>query len=156
MGSVLATSIHSLAAVIWVGGMFFAYQVLRPAAMVLEPPQRLTLWGEVFGRFFKWVWAIVILTPLTGYYRLYTDMGGFSEAAIHIHIMHMTGLLMIIIYLYLYFVPYREFKTAVNAQTWPQAGAQIGKIRWLILINLILGLITVVVGVSVTYWPLLS
>ena len=156
MGSLIATAIHSVAAVLWVGGMFFAYQVLRPAAMVLEPPQRLALWSQAFARFFPWIWAIIFLIPLTGYYRLFADMGGFSEAGIHIHIMHMTGLLMIMIYLYLYFVPYRNFKTAVNAENWPQAGAQIGKIRWFILTNLIIGLITVIVGASGTYWPLLN
>ena len=39
----LAISLHVLAAVIWVGGMFFAWIVLRPvAASQLEPPARLT------------------------------------------------------------------------------------------------------------------
>ena len=37
-------TLHLLSAVIWVGGMFFAYMVLRPAAAtLLEPPQRLPL-----------------------------------------------------------------------------------------------------------------
>ena len=30
-------ALHTLAAVIWVGGMFFAYLVLRPSAGALEP-----------------------------------------------------------------------------------------------------------------------
>lgn len=48
--------IHLLAAIVWVGGMFFAYMVLRPAAVeVLEPPARLRLWNVVFRRFFPWV-----------------------------------------------------------------------------------------------------
>jgi len=34
-------AIHALAAVIWVGGMFFAYMVLRPSAGPLEAPLRL-------------------------------------------------------------------------------------------------------------------
>ena len=37
----LAITLHILGAVIWVGGMFFAYMALRPvAAALLEPPQR--------------------------------------------------------------------------------------------------------------------
>lgn len=37
-------TLHVLSVVIWVGGMFFAYMVLRPvAAAQLEPPVRLTL-----------------------------------------------------------------------------------------------------------------
>ena len=36
--------LHLLGVLIWVGGMFFAYMALRPAAaQLLEPPQRLTL-----------------------------------------------------------------------------------------------------------------
>ena len=47
-----AIAIHALAAVIWVGGMFFAYMVLRPSAGPLEAPVRLQLWERVFSRFF--------------------------------------------------------------------------------------------------------
>ena len=48
-----ALAIHLLLALLWVGGMFFAYLVLRPvAATELEPPQRLPLWRGVFSRFF--------------------------------------------------------------------------------------------------------
>ena len=40
----LALSLHVLFAVIWVGGMFFAYIVLRPvAAELLDLEQRLRL-----------------------------------------------------------------------------------------------------------------
>ena len=50
----IAITLHLLAAMIWIGGMFFAYMVLRPAAVeVLELPVRLSLWVAVFRRFFK-------------------------------------------------------------------------------------------------------
>ncbi len=49
-------ALHVLAAVLWVGGMFFAWMVLRPAAVaVLQAPERLRLWAEVFRRFVQWV-----------------------------------------------------------------------------------------------------
>ena len=47
--------------------MFFAHQVLRPAAAALEPGPRLPLWSRVLGRFFAWVFAAIILLLLTGY-----------------------------------------------------------------------------------------
>ena len=50
----LLIALHLLAAVIWVGGMFFAYMVLRPSAGLLEPAARLPLWQRVFGHFFPW------------------------------------------------------------------------------------------------------
>jgi len=47
---------------VWIGGMFFAHQVLRPVAVAqFEPPQRLPLWDGVFSRFFPWVWAAIIV-----------------------------------------------------------------------------------------------
>ena len=52
----IALALHVLAITVWVGGMFFAYMVLRPiAASQLQPPQRLPLWQGVFSRFFPWV-----------------------------------------------------------------------------------------------------
>lgn len=59
----VSTAIHALSAVIWVGGMVFAYAVLRPSLGALEPPQRLTLWRNVFERFFVLVWIIVVALP---------------------------------------------------------------------------------------------
>lgn len=45
-------TLHVLSALVWVGGMFFAWMVLRPAAMkALEGPARLKLWVEVFQGF---------------------------------------------------------------------------------------------------------
>ena len=64
--------IHLISVVIWVGGMFFAYVVLRPAAVdVLQPPERLRLWDNVFRRFFNWVWGAVGLILVTGFYMIY-------------------------------------------------------------------------------------
>ena len=61
----LLTLLHILAAVIWVGGMFFAWMILRPAlGASLEAPQRLQLWSAVFPRFFVWVWLAVLLLPI--------------------------------------------------------------------------------------------
>ena len=49
---VIAFALHVLSAVIWVGGMFFAYVILRPATSAMEPPTRLRLWRRVFQKFF--------------------------------------------------------------------------------------------------------
>ena len=45
--------LHLLAVLLWVGGMFFAHFILRPAAVeALEAPQRLKLMDAVLRRFF--------------------------------------------------------------------------------------------------------
>jgi len=64
----LAFTLHLLAVVIWVGGMFFAYMALRPVAgTLLEPPVRQALWAGVFKRFFPWVWASIVVLLGTGF-----------------------------------------------------------------------------------------
>ena len=73
----LLAALHALAAVVWVGGMFFAYMVLRPATGPLAAPMRLQLWQRVLGRFFPWVWASVAVHLATGYGMLFAFFGGF-------------------------------------------------------------------------------
>ena len=139
--------IHLLAAVIWVGGMFFAYVALRPAALeVLEPPQRLSLWDAVFRRFFSWVWGAVSILMVSGLYMVYL-YGGLAHVARHIHIMLVIGLTMMVIYGYVYFACYVPFSLHVAKQRWKEAGEILGKIRKLIAVNLSLGLLTVCVAV---------
>ncbi|NIR59652.1 MAG: hypothetical protein GWO02_09080 [Gammaproteobacteria bacterium] len=144
----LALALHALAAVVWVGGMFFAYMALRPAAgAVLEPPQRLPLWARTFGRFFPWVWAAVIALLATGYWMIFAGMGwGMAQAPVHVHIMQGLGILMMLIYLHVFFAPYRRLRRAVEAQDWPAGGKALGQIRVLVAINLVIGLIVVAVA----------
>jgi len=144
--------IHLLAALIWVGGMFFAYVVLRPAAVeVLEPPQRLRLWDAVFRRFFHWVWGAVGVLLVSGFYMIYL-YGGFFSAPRHVHVMLALGLAMMAIYGYVFFACYAPFKLHVAKQQWKDAGGMLGKIRKLIAVNLALGMLTVCVAVIGTAW----
>jgi uncharacterized membrane protein len=136
--------LHLLGVVVWVGGMFFAYMALRPvAASVLEPPQRLTLWTGVFGKFFPWVWVSVILILLTGLHML-VAFGGMA-APLYVLAMLVLGLVMMLIYVVVFFSPYQKLKRAVGEQNWKAGGAALGQIRQLIGVNLSLGLITIAV-----------
>ena len=136
--------LHVMGVVVWVGGMFFAYMALRPvAASVLEPPQRLTLWAGVFGKFFPWVWASVALILLTGLHML-VKVGGMA-APHYVIAMLVLGVLMMLIFAHVYFAPYKRLKRAVCEQNWKAGGAALGQIRMLIGINLSLGLLTIAV-----------
>jgi len=140
----LSLLLHVLGVVVWVGGMFFAYMALRPvAASVLEPPQRLTLWAGVFGRFFPWVWASVALILLTGLHML-MKLGG--AAAPHYALaMLALGVVMMLIFAHVFFAPYGRLKRAVAQQDWKAGGAALAQIRHLIGINLSLGLLTIAI-----------
>lgn len=139
------TLLHVLASVVWVGGMFFAHQCLRPAAIAtLEPPLRLSLWRGVFGRFFPWVWISVVALLLSGQVMV-VQMGGMATVPMHVHIMVSIGYLMAALYAWLYFVPFAAMKRAVVAGDWPAAGAALNRIRMLVGTNLTLGLLNIAV-----------
>lgn len=153
----IALTLHLLSAVIWVGGMFFAYMALRPvAASLLEPPLRLTLWAQVFTRFFPWVWAAVILLLGTGLWLIFAVYGGMKQSGLHIHIMLLLGLIMMLIFFHIYFAPFRRLKQAVAEQNWPTGGEKLAQIRKLIAVNLSLGLLIVVIATLGKYAALFS
>jgi len=139
--------LHVIAVVIWVGGMFFAYNFLRPAAAEsLEPPARLTLWTAVFSKFFPYVWASVILLPLTGYLMIFSRWDSIANAPLYVHIMNGLGVAMILIYMYVFFSPFKRLKLAVAEQKWPDGGKALAQIRILVAVNTALGLVVIVVA----------
>lgn len=142
-----ALMLHVLSAVVWVGGMFFAYMVLRPvAAGLLEPPQRLTLWARVFATFFPWVWLAVITLLASGYGMLFLFFGGFAQTPVYVHLMQAIGIVMMLIFGHIYFSPYRRLQRAVREEDWQGGGERLAQIRRLVGINLILGLLNVAIA----------
>jgi uncharacterized membrane protein len=148
----LALALHILGAVVWVGGMFAAYMCLRPAAGGIDAPVRLRLWRAFFAKFFPWVWGSIVLLLASGYWILFVTFGGFAGAGVHVHVMQGLGWVMIALFLWLFHGPWLAFKRAVDAENWPAAGSNLGRIRQIISVNLPLGLIVVVVGASGRYW----
>lgn len=136
----LAIALHGLAAALWVGGMFFAYVVLRPTVALMEPHRRLTIWAGAFRRFFPWVWMSVVVLPVTGYWLVFRAFGGFATSPVYVHIMHAVGLLMIGLFAYLYYRPYAVFQQAVQVEDWLAAGVALNRVRHVVLVNLLLGL----------------
>ena len=137
---------HLLAATVWVGGMFLMHVCVRPNLPDLDPPVRLTLLHGIFKRFFPWVMMAVVALPLSGYTLIIGAYGGFAGMPIALHIMHALGLVMFALFLHMYFAPWRRMRKAVAETDWQAAGAALGQIRMIVLINLVLGLITVAMG----------
>jgi len=147
-----ALILHSLAAVVWVGGMFFALLALRPATAPLDPGPRLELWSRVLARFFAWVIAAIGLLLISGYGMIFGVFGGFAGAGLHVHLMQALGIIMMLLFFHLYFAPWRRFRAAVARRDNPAAARQLVQIRRIVTINLFLGLVTVAVGSSGRYW----
>ncbi len=133
----LANSLHFLSAIIWIGGMFFAYVALRPAAGMMEPEQRLTLWARTLSRFFPWVIISIVLLFASGAYLIIVHKIFLSPA---LQIMIALAIVMTLMFLHVYFAPFKKLKQNVTIRDWPAAGKNLAQIRLLVGINLSIGL----------------
>jgi uncharacterized membrane protein len=142
-------TLHVLSALVWVGGMFFAWMVLRPAAMkALEGPARLKLWVEVFQGFFRWVWVAVVLLPVSGVGMIHLQYSGFEAAPRYVQVMMGLYVVMTALFIRIQALLLPELRTAVAAQDWPTGAATLGKIRKLVGINLMVGLVLVAIAAA--------
>ncbi len=150
MGIYLA--LHVLSVVVWVGGMFFAWMVLRPvAAGQLEPPLRLKLWRGVFERFFPWVWAGILLIIASGTMMI-IETGGLAATTPSVRAMITLGTVMMLIFFHVYFAPFRRIRRCLDAEDYPAAGQQLATIRKLVGFNTLLGVITIAVATAGKYY----
>src|SRR6516164_10411523 len=107
-------AVHVLCAVVWVGGMFFAYVVLRPSLSVLEPIQRIALHTQVFRRFFLVVWHVMPLILLSGFAVLFGLYGGPAAAPWNVASMMLLGLIMSAVFVLIVFGPYARFRRTTD------------------------------------------
>lgn len=148
----IAHALHVLAVVLWVGGMFFAHMILRPAAVSqLEPPLRLNLWRHVFNRFFPLVWAIIVLVPVTGILLMkpFVSAGGVP---VYVHIMTLLGIIMIMIFLHVFFAPFRRLKQRLDENDIPGAAKKLNQIRFLVGTNTVIGFLTIIIATAGKYY----
>ncbi|HVI50385.1 MAG TPA: CopD family protein [Candidatus Sulfotelmatobacter sp.] len=152
----LILALHTLAAVVWVGGIFYTLIIFRPAvgslANSLGERTRLELWQAVLGRFFHWVWGCVAVLLLTGYGVVIFGYEGFSAIGLHIQIMQITGIIMIALFLFLWGRPWQEFRHAVERGDVPAAQHFLAQIRAVAIANLLLGLFTAAIGATGGFW----
>lgn len=138
--------LHIAAIVVWVGGMFFAHFCLRPAAAEQLPPaQRLPLLLAVLGRFFVAVSVALVFLWGSGIV-LFSNPGPLAPT--NWHAMTGVGAVMTVLFLVIMLRAFPRMKRAVAGQDWEGAGAAMGSIRTLVLINLLLGFLTIAIAVN--------
>ena len=137
---------HVLGVVVWVGGMFVLHFAVRPsAARLQEPSVRLTFLSSTLGRFMSWA-ALAIVVLLASGLAMILIGGGFKNAHLSVHLMLAVGLVMMLLYLHIRFAPFRRMRAAVMAGDWAVAGANLDMVRKMVLINLVLGFITIAIA----------
>jgi uncharacterized membrane protein len=148
----IALSLHVLAATVWVGGMFFAYVCLRPAAGQLDAAIRLKLWADVLARFFAWVGLSAVVLLVTGFWMIFAKLGGMKGVGMHVHAMLGLGVLMMLLAAHVYFAPLRRLRHAVAGGHWTEGGHKLAQVRLFVAVNLLLGLIVVVLASGGRYF----
>jgi uncharacterized membrane protein len=127
--------------------MFFAWMILRPAAMAaLDGPARLKLWVNVFQRFFVWIWVVVLVLPISGVGLLQLRFSGFETAPRYVQVMMGLYVVMTALFIRIQALKLPELRTAVAAEDWPAGAAALGQIRRLVGINLMVGLVLVAIA----------
>ncbi|WP_042301842.1 CopD family protein [Paraburkholderia kururiensis] len=137
----IALFLHLLAVAVWVGGMVFASFCLRPALEDLSPQLRLPLVASVFGRFFNWVAGSVLVILGSGGFLLVKFGGG--QASWPMHAMAGIGVVMMLIFGHIRFAVFPRIQRAVQAQKWPDGARAVAAMRQLVIINIVLGVVTV-------------
>lgn len=136
--------LHLLGVVIWIGGMAFAYLCLRPAVTALAPPQRLAVMAGALGRFFPLVWASIGCILVSGTAMLLEV--GMRHVPGAWHVMLLTGLVMVGVFLSIWFGPWPRLSAAVSREDWAAGAAALNVIRQRVGFNLVLGLLTIAVA----------
>ena len=147
----IAITLHLLAALIWVGGMFFAYMAMRPASQFLEPAMQLTLWSNTLKHFFPWVWLSIISILVSGFW-LIAASGGMGDVGIHVHVMLLLGIIMMLMFMHVFFAPYKKLTRSVESKDWETGTRALAQIRFLIFINLTVGLFVTFIGSAGQYY----
>ena len=143
--------LHILAIVVWIGGMVFAHFFLRPAALQLEPPQRIRLMHGALQRFFGAVLIAIVIVLATGLWMIGRVAKESVQAGLGFAmpldwtIMATLGIVMMAIFGHIRFALFKRLSKAVAASDWPAGGAALASIRTWVSINLAIGVVIIVI-----------
>ena len=83
---------------------------------------------------------------------IFAELGGMANIGPHIHIMLGLGIFMMLLFMHVFFGPFRRLQYAVIGSNWETGGVKLNQIRVLIKTNLILGLLVVIIASVGRYW----
>jgi uncharacterized membrane protein len=142
---------HLLAVIVWIGGMVFAHFFMRPAALKLEPPQRIRLMHGALQRFFAAVLVAIVVILGSGLWMIGNAAKTSVQAGLGFNmpldwtIMATLGLVMMAIFGHIRFALFKRLGKAVASSDWAAGGAALASIRTWVGINLAIGVVIIVV-----------
>ena len=142
---------HVLAIVVWIGGMVFAHFFLRPAALQLEPPQRIRLMHGALQRFFAAVLVAIVVILVSGVWMIGNAAKTSVQAGLGFNmplnwtIMATLGIVMMAIFGHIRFALFKRLSKGVASSDWAAGGAALASIRTWVGINLAIGVVIIVI-----------
>lgn len=138
--------LHIVATIVLLGGLFFAWFVFRPIARDLDIETASSLWQQMLSRFFAWGWVSLLLILATGVGMVFLKFGGFSGVPM-IHRGNMVvGIPAIALFGYLFFGPWQQYRRTISRRDWNAAEKEIRRVRVVMGIILVLGVVASVVS----------
>jgi uncharacterized membrane protein len=141
-------SIHTMATIIWLGGLFFLCVILQKGTRQLDLTTGLSLWHQLLSRFFMWGWIGMILILFSGISMIFLEFGGFSGVPPVHRVNMLIGIPAILLYVYLYFQPWQSFRRAMLKGESNVAESSIRRVRLVMSVILALGIIASVVSLA--------
>ncbi len=147
---------HLLGIIVWIGGMVFAHFFLRPAALMLEPPQRIRLMHGALQRFFNAVLVVIVVVLVTGVWLIGRTAKEMVQAGLDFGmpldwtIMATLGIVMMAIFGHIRFALFKRLSKAVASSDWPAGGAALASIRTWVGINLVIGVAIIIITLLLT------
>jgi uncharacterized membrane protein len=130
--------------------MVFAHFFLRPAALQLDPPQRIRLMHGALQRFFKAVLVSIAVVLASGLWMIGRVAKETVQAGLAFNmpldwtIMAVLGIVMIGIFGHIRFALFKRLDKAVAASDWTAGGTALAGIRTWVAVNLAIGVVIIV------------
>ncbi len=70
----------------------------------------------------------------------------------YVNVMQGLGIVMMLLFLHMVSAPWRRFRAALDQGVLPDAAKQLNQIRIIVAVNLVLGVVTLLVGGTGRYW----
>ncbi len=128
---------HLAGVVVWIGGMFFAAVCLHPSLAALAGKDRACLLSGTLGRFLNYVIGSIVVIWASGA-GLVASVGA-RNMPLGWHVMIGIALVMTMIFAYLFVALFRPARRAVSHGDLAAVPGLFGRIRKLVLVNLVLG-----------------
>ena len=150
---VIAITLHVIAVIIWIGGMFLGVMAVRPTLAELDPALRTRIFAGIVGRFLPWVWAAVVTILGSGFYMVFTSFdGGLSGTPWFVRLMMGLGIFMMMLVGHVSFAPYKRLRRAIAAKDDALAAKAMKQMGLVMTVNLGLGLIVILAAMMGAYF----